>query len=216
LILSLVSAEKTIHLLSHDSPWPPQEATALDPAAPLRDVTSGAVFAPGKTTMIVPAEPQDGAALPTAWVDTFPRSSPSPWTRSRNSPARQPGPPGSRAPQRGAPPTNRTLTGQFAHGEWNSAGSTSPQLLSGTSAERSSSTMPSRQFSPVPFIGRSTPREPSPARGPERRSRRPPRRTSTNPCPVDGKECRKNVAVASPAGNANDSCWLAQIGRAHV
>src|SRR5699024_10152837 len=101
LILSLVSAEKTIHLLSHDSPWPPQEATALDPAAPLRDVTSGADFAPVKTTMIVPAEPQAGAALTTAWADTFPRSSPSPWTRSRTSPARQPGPPGSRAPQRG-------------------------------------------------------------------------------------------------------------------
>src|SRR5690625_79179 len=63
LILSFVSAEKTIHLLSHDSPWPPRGETALDEHAPLHDVASGATFAPGKTTMIVSAVPEDGAAL---------------------------------------------------------------------------------------------------------------------------------------------------------
>lgn len=63
LILSFVSAEKTIHLLSHDAPWPPREEATLDASAPIRDARSGTTFAPGKTTMIVSAVPEEAAAL---------------------------------------------------------------------------------------------------------------------------------------------------------
>lgn len=63
LILSLVSAEKTVNLLGHDSPWPARPPRTLDVDGLLKDDASGAGFSSGRITMVVSAVPEESAAL---------------------------------------------------------------------------------------------------------------------------------------------------------
>ncbi|MDR2895784.1 MAG: ABC transporter ATP-binding protein/permease [Propionibacteriaceae bacterium] len=60
---SLVSAEKTIGLLSQEPPWPAQSSAAVVAEGQLIDHPSGFVADPGQLTIIVSAVPDDSAAL---------------------------------------------------------------------------------------------------------------------------------------------------------
>jgi ABC-type multidrug transport system fused ATPase/permease subunit len=63
-IRSVVSARKAIAVLGQRPPWvEPEHPQALRPMAPIGDEASGAVFEPGRLTMVVSAVPDDSAAL---------------------------------------------------------------------------------------------------------------------------------------------------------
>ncbi len=63
-IRSVVSARKAIAVLSQRPPWvEPEHPHAFPSMAPIIDEASGAVFEPGRLTMVVSAVPDDSAAL---------------------------------------------------------------------------------------------------------------------------------------------------------
>ncbi len=63
-IRSVVSARKAIAVLSQRPPWvEPEHPQAFPSMAPIVDEASGAVFEPGRLTMVVSAVPDDSAAL---------------------------------------------------------------------------------------------------------------------------------------------------------
>ncbi|HEX5969577.1 MAG TPA: ABC transporter ATP-binding protein, partial [Intrasporangium sp.] len=63
-IRSVVSARKAIAVLSQRPPWvEPEHPRAFPSMAPIVDEASGAVFEPGRLTMVVSAVPDDSAAL---------------------------------------------------------------------------------------------------------------------------------------------------------
>ena len=63
-IRSVVSARKAIAVLSQRPPWvEPEHPQAFPAMAPIVDEASGAVFEPGRLTMVVSAVPDDSAAL---------------------------------------------------------------------------------------------------------------------------------------------------------
>ena len=63
-IRSVVSARKAIAVLGQRPPWvEPEQPRPLPEMAPIVDEASGAVFAPGRLTMVVSAVPDDSAAL---------------------------------------------------------------------------------------------------------------------------------------------------------
>jgi ABC-type multidrug transport system, ATPase and permease components len=63
-IRSVVSARKAIAVLSQRPPWvEPEHPHAFPSMAPIVDEASGAVFEPGRLTMVVSAVPDDSAAL---------------------------------------------------------------------------------------------------------------------------------------------------------
>jgi ABC-type multidrug transport system fused ATPase/permease subunit len=63
-IRSVVSARKAIAVLSQRPPWvEPEHPRAFPSMSPIVDEASGAVFEPGRLTMVVSAVPDDSAAL---------------------------------------------------------------------------------------------------------------------------------------------------------